>query len=430
MARKRLVVRKSSGSSRIDGSSDPIRSKLSPTMEVEGTGSRSVCSPSLRVRANGGGTGPVSGSKGVPGSSSLLVPSYVTGGVSNGNGDIGGDVSAKGAKPSVSRAKCWKHMDKREIVENGIKSYIVVCHYCKTELSADSTGGTGHLNRHFRACLKKTGQTFGTGVQTQLNFAADGTVSTWVYNPQLAHEEIIKYIVFEDLPIMMGESPNFKNLIQRAFCPQYQHASRTTIKSNLMSQYRKQLAALKESLKKVQFSFSLTLDIWTLSHQKASYISVTAHYLDNLYCLHKRVIGFRVMNDSHIGTAIANHILEVVNDFNIRNKIMSITLDNASSNTNAIESLAPHLQSYIYGCVVHQRCVCHIINLVVQDGITVVSKYLDNVRAVIRFITSTPQTINKFGEYYKANNMKSRKFGLDMKTRWNSTLLGTCSQML
>jgi hypothetical protein len=129
--------------------------------------------------------------------------------------------------------------------------------------------------------------------------------------------------------------------------------------------------------------FALTSDIWTSSHQKTSYISVVAHYLDNLYCLHKRVIDFRVMYDSHTGTAIANHILEVVNDFNIRNKILSITLDNASSNTNVIESLTPHLQSYIDCYVVHQRCVCHIINLVVQDGITVVSKYLDNVRAVV-----------------------------------------------
>jgi hypothetical protein len=31
----------------------------------------------------------------------------------------------------------------------------------------------------------------------------------------------------------MGESPNFKNLIQCAFCPQYQPVSRTTIKSGL-----------------------------------------------------------------------------------------------------------------------------------------------------------------------------------------------------
>jgi hypothetical protein len=75
------------------------------------------------------------------------------------------------------------------------------------------------------------------------------------------------------------------------------------------------------------------------------------------------------MNDSHTGTAIANHILEVVIDFEIKNKIICITLYNASSNTKAIEFLTPQLQSYIVGYVIHQRCVCHIINLVVQDGI-------------------------------------------------------------
>jgi hypothetical protein len=121
------------------------------------------------------------------------------------------------------------------------------------------------------------------------------------------------------------------------------------------------------------------------------------------------------MNDSHTGTAIANHILEVVNDFEIKNKILSITLDNASSNTNANEFLTPQLQSYIDGYVFHQRCVCHIINLVVRDGITVVSKFLENIRAAIRFITSTPQMVTKFAEYCKANSMKPRKFGLDMK---------------
>jgi hypothetical protein len=49
----------------------------------------------------------------------------------------------------------------------------------------------------------------GGGSQTHLNFAADGTISTWVYNPQVARDEIAKFIVCEDLPIMLGESQNF-----------------------------------------------------------------------------------------------------------------------------------------------------------------------------------------------------------------------------
>jgi hypothetical protein len=47
-------------------------------------------------------------------------------------------------------------MDTREGVDNGIKSYIAICHYSKTELSADSTSDTRHLIRHSETYLKKS----------------------------------------------------------------------------------------------------------------------------------------------------------------------------------------------------------------------------------------------------------------------------------
>jgi hypothetical protein len=72
---------------------------------------------------------------------------------------------------------------RKKIVENGITRYVAMCNYCNSELTTAPTGGTGHLNRHYKACLARLGQTQGGGVQTKLNFAADGTVSTWVYNP-------------------------------------------------------------------------------------------------------------------------------------------------------------------------------------------------------------------------------------------------------
>jgi hypothetical protein len=220
MGRKRTATRKPYASRTIDGSSSPCA--LAPTLEGRSDDGSAIANASLPVHG-AGGVPICSGSSSLPADGGGGVP------VCSGSSSLPADVLVQSAaKPSVSRAECRKHMNKREIIESGIKSYIVVCHYCKTELSADFAGGTGHLNRHFRACLKKV-------VQTQLNFIADDTVSTWVYNPQVAREEIIKYIVSEDLPIMMGESPNFKNLIQRAFCPQYQPISRTTIKSDLMS---------------------------------------------------------------------------------------------------------------------------------------------------------------------------------------------------
>jgi hypothetical protein len=50
--------------------------------------------------------------------------------------DVGGDPDdvdhvpvplPRKSKAFVSRADCWNHMDKREIVENGINSFIAIC---------------------------------------------------------------------------------------------------------------------------------------------------------------------------------------------------------------------------------------------------------------------------------------------------------------
>ena len=56
-----------------------------------------------------------------------------------------------------SRAECWKDMTK-EVTENGVVHYFAVCNYCKCELTAGSGAGTGHLNRHYKACLVRLGQ--------------------------------------------------------------------------------------------------------------------------------------------------------------------------------------------------------------------------------------------------------------------------------
>jgi hypothetical protein len=168
MGSKRTATRKPYASRRLDGSTSPC--ELAPTVE-----GRSDCGVGVHVCSAGANASlPVDG-----GSSSLPADGGEGVPVCSGSSSLRADVLVQSApKPSISRAECWKHMDKREIVDNGIKSYIDVCNYCKTELSADSAGGTEHLNRHFKACLKKVGQTLGAGVQTQLNFAADGTIST------------------------------------------------------------------------------------------------------------------------------------------------------------------------------------------------------------------------------------------------------------
>jgi len=121
----------------------------------------------------------------------------------------------------------------------------------------------------------------------------------------------------------------------------------------------------------------------------------------------------------------------VVEQFSLIDKVFSVTLDNASSNAKAIETLTPMFVGYLgpdptpepvdpskrkYS-LVYQRCACHIINLIVKSGLKRFKPYTEDFRTAINFLNSSNQRIVLLKEYYNAKGVRPRKFGLDMDVR-------------
>jgi hypothetical protein len=61
---------------------------------------------------------------------------------------------------------------------------------------------------------------------------------------------------------------------------------------------------------------------------------VTAHYIDDEWKLFKRIIKFTLVESPHDGRTMFNALLRTLEDWNIENKVFSITLDNAFVNDN------------------------------------------------------------------------------------------------
>ena len=120
---------------------------------------------------------------------------------------------------------------------------------------------------------------------------------------------------------------------------------------------------------------------------------------------------------------ICERILNVIEEYDIVNRIISITFDNATSNTNAIKLIQKLVCSYTRGVLLYQRCACHIINLIVKSGIEILSIYIENVRNVIAYIYASNPRITEFKKYYRTEGLPPRKFQLDMHIRWNSVYL-------
>ena len=83
------------------------------------------------------------------------------------------------------------------------------------------------------------------------------------------------------------------------------------------------------------------------------------------------------------------------------------------------------------GDMFHMRCSAHILNLIVRDGLDVISDSVERIRSSVSYWTSSPKREEIFFETVNQLKIKStKKLVLDCKTRWNSTYLMICSALM
>ncbi|KMS96889.1 hypothetical protein BVRB_7g180720 [Beta vulgaris subsp. vulgaris] len=129
----------------------------------------------------------------------------------------------------------------------------------------------------------------------------------------------------------------------------------------------------------------------------------------------------------HTNGVIAKILMETLSQYSLENKISSVVVDNCSTNDAMINVLLEKLESnclVLNGEFLHMRCSAHILNLIVKDGLQVIDHAIAKVRECIAFWMSTPKRIEKFEDACRVLNVtKTKRIGLDVKTRWNSTFL-------
>ena len=100
----------------------------------------------------------------------------------------------------------------------------------------------------------------------------------------------------------------------------------------------------------------------------------------------KKIIDFRFIEYPHIGQNIYVSIMFILKEYYIKNNIFSITFDNVSNNTSAIEFFKSQIKNSMGGLLYHVRSVCHIMNLIVQDGLKFFEQHIHKIRCSIIYI--------------------------------------------
>ena len=127
----------------------------------------------------------------------------------------------------------------------------------------------------------------------------------------------------------------------------------------------------------------------------------------------------------HTAEVIGEELYGSLVEWNLDEKISTVTLDNCTTNDAVIPFLVRNIGKHKLlndGKVLHMRCCAHILNLIVKDGLEELKDAIENIRDSVAYWTATPKRIEKFEEIAKFVKVKvDVKISLDCRTRWNST---------
>ncbi|KAK8955013.1 hypothetical protein KSP39_PZI002802 [Platanthera zijinensis] len=232
-----------------------------------------------------------------------------------------------------------------------------------------------------------------------------------------------QFVIKRGLPFSVFDNDDATEYIHGGLQPKYQKVSRITLRRDALKFY----LAVKEELINYFENFegrvSLTSDVWTSNlNLGLSYLCITCHWIDPIsWEQNKRVICFTGFEYPHTAVALYKVIMKCAREFKINDKILSISLDNAANNGAAIELLKRDLKPFLNGTFFHTRCVCHVLNLIVQDSLKGMEEYINKIRNMLKTIYCTKQRAQDFRKFCKAQSQRYLKPEFDLPVRWNST---------
>src|SRR6266498_5126425 len=120
-------------------------------------------------------------------------------------------------------------------------------------------------------------------------------------------------------------------------------------------------------------SVSLTLDLWT-AQSNYGYLGITCSYIDQQYNLHEITLTLSYVRYPHTAENIKDAIEEVLDNWNLRSKVYSITTDNGSNVKKCVRNME--------GIEWHP-CASHTLQLVIGKGLIPVKKLILRVKRLI-----------------------------------------------
>jgi hypothetical protein len=248
---------------------------------------------------------------------------------------------------------------------------------------------------------------------------------------QLRHlnDLIVKLVVCKNLPFRLVESQELQEVFHY-LNPTATVYQRTALTNAIKSTYLACKRRLQDMLQAHDSRVGFTTDMWTAPN-RSSFLSVTAHWITPDFTRLNFTLAMVAVHERHTARVIANKLWEVVEEFNVTDRIAKFTIDNGSNMIAALKLLESKLisSSAMDSGTIGHRCMIHVIQLAAKVGLKFIQ---EQIRKIHDLSVSLRKPI--FKESIRLATTNARKAGLisceaesipmiplDVDTRWNST---------
>ncbi|KAJ9553289.1 hypothetical protein OSB04_017334, partial [Centaurea solstitialis] len=277
------------------------------------------------------------------------------------------------------------------------------CDYC-----TQSKNGTTSLRNHLARCKKYPYNMdkkqklliFQSQSSVQDSGDSNSTFTTWKFDQSMCRKYLARMIILDEKPFMTVEQEGFHDFVNM-LQPQFQIPSRITVARDCFDIYTAEKESLKKYFRKTKQRVCLTTDLWS-SRQN---LTVSGH------------------SGEILGKYIENSLI----DWGI-DKVLTVTVDNTSSNHLAVRYLKRRLNTWKNSVLdsehLHMRCCAHILSLVVKEGLKEVDDSIYRIRSAVKYTRSSPARLQRFRECVEKVKVATKGLVcLDVETRWNLTYL-------
>jgi hypothetical protein len=174
-----------------------------------------------------------------------------------------------------------------------------------------------------------------------------------------------KWVVTSGVSLRQASSDELKDLLcfQNPRVTELVPQSHNTARKWIIDEFSKNHSKIVESIAKARGKVTISFDGWKANNDVLDLLGVVVHYLGDDYRLHNVVLAMRDTLGSHTGANIADHLFDVLKDYQISgNQIAYFAADNATNNDKALQVLSKRVT--LDPIKSRLRCAGHIFNLV------------------------------------------------------------------